>query len=212
MKIRWLSVILFASVFVTGQLYAGSVYYWTDENGVRHYSNTGIPDGVEAADVRPEEAPSPQAPETSDISDTDNEPPDTPPSEDDAEQADPDGEGETRMDDRLAARAEKEEQRLESEIKKIKDLSIGKSFTQGMKDARIRPLQEQLALLQADPQRYFRMKRQGAFTSTYPDGSAEANPASSDPLAGNLSGAPATSSAGGSSGDDNRDDAETPSP
>ena len=212
MKIRWLSVILFASVFVTGQLYAGSVYYWTDENGVRHYSNTGIPDGVEAADVRPEEAPSPQAPETSDISDTDNEPPDTPPSEDDAEQADPDGEGETRMDDRLAARAEKEEQRLESEIKKIKDLSIGKSFTQGMKDARIRPLQEQLALLQADPQRYFRMKRQGAFTSTYPDGSAEANPASSDPLAGNLSGAPATSSAGGSSSDDNRDDAETPSP
>jgi hypothetical protein len=204
MKIRWLIVILFASVFVTGQLYAGSVYYWTDENGVRHYSNTGIPDGVEAADVRPEEAPSPQAPETSDISDTDSEPPDTTPSEDDAEQADPDGEGETRMDDRMAARAEKEKQRLESEIKKIKGLSIGKSFTQGMKDARIRPLQEQLALLQADPQRYFRMKRQGAFQSS---GSSP-----SDPLAGNLSGAPATSSAGGSSGDDNRDDAETPSP
>jgi hypothetical protein len=212
MKIRWIIAILFASVFVTGLLYAGSVYFWTDENGVRHYSNTGIPNDVEAADVRPEEVPAPQASESSDISDVDREPPDTPPSEGDTEQTDPDAEGEKGMNDRLAARAEKEKQRLESEIKKIKGLSIGKSFTQGMKDARIRPLEEQLALLQADPERYFRMKRQGAFTSTYPDGSAEATTASSDPLSGNLSSEPITSSAGGSSGDDNRDDAETPSP
>jgi hypothetical protein len=108
------------------------------------------------------------------------------------------------MNDRLAARAEKEKQRLESEIKKIKGLSIGKSFTQGMKDARIRPLQEQLALLQADPERYFRMKRQGAFQSS--------SPSSSDPLADRLSSAPVTSSTGDSSGDADQDEAETPSP
>jgi len=204
MKIRWFIAILFVSVFITGLLYAGSVYYWTDDNGVRHYSNTGIPNDVEAADVRPEEVPAPQASESSDISDTDREPPDTPSLEDETEQTDPDGEGEKRMNDRLAARAEKEKQRLESEIKKIKGLSIGKSFTQGMKDARIRPLQEQLALLQADPERYFRMKRQGAFQSS--------SPSSSDPLADRLSSAPVASSTGGSSGDDNRDDAETPSP
>ena len=77
MKIRWIIAILFASVFVTGLLYAGSVYYWTDDNGVRHYSNTGIPNDVEAADVRPEEVPAPQASESSDIPDTDREPPDT---------------------------------------------------------------------------------------------------------------------------------------
>jgi hypothetical protein len=204
MKIRWFIAILFASLFVTGLLYAGSVYFWTDDNGVRHYSNTGIPNDVEAADVRPEEVPAPQASESSDISDVDREPPDTPPSEGDTEQTDPDAEGEKRMNDRLAARAEKEKQRLESEIKKIKGLSIGKSFTQGMKDARIRPLEEQLALLQADPERYFRMKRQGAFQSS--------SPSSSDPLADRLSSAPVASSTGGSSGDDNRDDAETPSP
>jgi hypothetical protein len=204
MKIRWFIAILFVSVFVTGLLYAGSVYYWTDDNGVRHYSNTGIPNDVEAADVRPEEVPAPQASESSDIPDTDREPPDTLPSEGDTEQTDPDAEGEKRMNDRLAARAEKEKQRLESEIKKIKGLSIGKSFTQGMKDARIRPLQEQLALLQADPERYFRMKRQGAFQSS--------SPSSSDPLADRLSSAPVASSTGGSSGDANQDDAETPSP
>jgi len=204
MKIRWLIATLFASVFVTGLLYAGSVYFWTDDNGVRHYSNTGVPNDVEAADVRPEEFPAPQASESSDISDTDTEPPDTPPSEGEAEQNNPDAEGEKRLDDRLAARADKEQQRLESEIKKIKGLSVGKSFTQGMKDARIRPLQEQLALLQADPERYFRMKRQGAFQSS--------TSSPSDPLAGTLSGAPATSSAGGSSNDENKDGTETPSP
>jgi hypothetical protein len=195
---------LFASVFITGLLYAGSVYFWTDENGVRHYSNTGIPNDVEAADVRQEEVPPPQASESSDTADTDREPPDTTPPEGDAEQTDPDAEGEKKMDDRLAARAEKEQQRLESEIKKIKGLAIGKSFTQGMKDARIRPLQEQLALLLADPERYFRMKRQGAFQSS--------TSSPSDPLAGTLSGAPGTSSAGGSSNDENKDSTETPSP
>jgi len=204
MKIRWLVAILFASVFISGLLYAGSVYYWTDENGVRHYSNTGIPNDVEAADVRPEEFPAPQASESSDISDTDSGPSEATPSEGDTEQTDPDAEGEKRMNDRLAARAEKEKQRLESEIKKIKGLSIGKSFTQGMKDARIRPLQEQLALLQADPERYFRMKRQGAFQSS--------TSSPSDPLAGNLTGAPATSSTGGSSNDENKDGTETTSP
>ncbi|MEE4113207.1 MAG: DUF4124 domain-containing protein [Desulfobacteraceae bacterium] len=204
MKIRWLVAMLFASVFITGLLYAGSVYFWTDENGVRHYSNTGIPNDVEATDVRPEEVPPPQASESSDTSDTDREPPDTTPPEGDAEQTDPDAEGEKKMDDRLAARAEKEQQRLESEIKKIKGLAIGKSFTQGMKDARIRPLQEQLALLLADPERYFRMKRQGAFQSS--------TSSPSDPLAGTLSGAPGTSSAGGSSNDENKDSTETPSP
>ena len=60
MKIRWVIAILLISVFVAGPLYAGSVYFWTDENGVRHYSNTGIPNDVEAADVRPEEVPAPQ--------------------------------------------------------------------------------------------------------------------------------------------------------
>ena len=155
-------------------------------------------------DERPEEVPVPQASESSDIPDTDREPPDTPPAEGDTDQTGPDAEGEKRMNDRLAAMAEKEKVRLESEIKKIKGLSIGKSFTQGMKDARIRPLQEQLALLQADPERYFRMKRQGAFQSS--------SPSSSDPLADRLSSAPVASSTGGSSGDANQDDAETPSP
>ena len=66
-------------------------------------------------------------------------------------------------DERMAARIENERQELLSEIKQIEDLAIGVSFTPGMKAARIAPLKERLALLDADPERYFRMKRQGAF-------------------------------------------------
>jgi hypothetical protein len=88
------------------------------------------------------------------------------------------------MDPQLAARVEKERQRLEAEIKRIKGLSIGKSFTPGMKDAMIKPLEEQLALLKADPERYFRMKREGAFSSG--SGSGIASPGTSGPLGGTL--------------------------
>lgn len=205
MKIRWVLALLLVSLTFAGPLYAGSVYSWTDEDGVRHYSNTGIPDEVVEADVQPEENAPPQAVEASEETDVDANEGASPegPSEDDTAEVTPDADGKKPFDDRLAAQAEKERQRLESEIKRIKGLSIGKSFTQGMKDARIRPLQEQLSLLSADPKRYFRMKREGAFESSYPDGSAENAPSSANPLSGRLSSEPATSSAGGSS--DNAD-------
>lgn len=204
MKIKWIFAILLLFMVLAGPLYAGSVYFWTDENGVRHYSNTGLPDEVVDADVRPEENTPSQAAEASDEPDVDvieDEPPAGPQEGETAESA-PDADGKKPFSDRLAAQAESERQRLEAEIKRIKGLAIGKSFTQGMKDAQIRPLQEQLSLLSADPKRYFRMKREGAFNSSSPGGSAENAPSPSTPPSGNLSSEPATSSAGGSSGND----------
>ena len=204
MKIKRVFAILLMSMVLAGPLYAGSVYFWTDENGVRHYSNTGLPDEVVDADVRPEESAPSQPAETSDEPDVDakeGEPP-TGPQEGETAEAAPDAGGAKPFDDRLAAQAEKERQRLEAEMKRIKGLSIGKSFTQGMKDAQIRPLQEQLSLLSADPKRYFRMKREGAFKSSSDSDSGGNSPSTSDPLSGNLSSEPGTSSSGGSSGND----------
>lgn len=202
MRITRVFAILLMSLALAGPLYAGSVYFWTDENGVRHYSNTGLPDEVVEADVRPEESSPSQAVGASDEADVDaNEgAPPSDPSEDETAEVGPDGGREKSLDDRLAAKAEKEQRRLEAEIKRIKGLSIGKSFTQGMKDAQIRPLQEQLSLLSADPKRYFRMKREGAFQSSSSAGSGSTNPPADEPLEGRLSSAPASSSAGGSSG------------
>ena len=32
-----------AILLMTGMSHAETVYFWTDENGVRHFSNTGAP-------------------------------------------------------------------------------------------------------------------------------------------------------------------------
>jgi len=176
------------AMMFAGPLMADSVYTWIDENGVRHYSNTGIPSGVQEATERPEEFSSPPPAATNDTDEpkTDNDrPPESPPGEDAGEGA-PGPEDKGEMDPALAAKVEKERERLEAEIKRIKGLSIGVSFTQGMKDAQIRPLEEQLALLNADPKRYFRMKREGAFDRASGSGSGAAAPAASGPISDSL--------------------------
>jgi hypothetical protein len=202
-------------VVLAGSLYAQSVYRWTDENGVVHYSNTGIPDEVVEADVRPEESsPAPAAEAGDESAGTDQDPRVGPEGSDTDEP--PPGKGKP-TEDRLAAKAERERKWLQSEIKRVNGLSIGKSFTPGMKDAQLRPLQERLALLSADPERYFRMKRQGAFDTSSPSSTFsdvdKATP--SNPLGGKLSGDPASSSAGGSTAPDDtskkEDSGEKPS-
>lgn len=184
MKLRWTGTVLLAFLVLAGSLFAGTVYFWTDEDGVRHYSNTGLPGDVQEAQERPEEI-SPQVVRSPDDADTDAELDEglTDPQEGVPGQEAPVVEEGQRQDQRLAARIEKERRRLEAEIKRIQGLSIGKSFTPGMKEAQIRPLLEQLALLDADPERYFRMKRQGAFgNASGPDsGGATASPSDALP-------------------------------
>jgi len=199
MRITWVFAILLTALALAGPLYAGSVYHWTDENGVRHYSNTGHPEEVVEADVRPEEtSPAPAADASGDTEGSENEPP-VGPGGTDLEESSPSRE--EQFDNRLAAKAAREREWLQSEIKRVNGLSIGKSFTPGMKDAQLRPLQEQLSLLSADPERYFRMKRQGAFKTTPSTFSEPDNPSLANPLGGRLSSAPGTSSGGSSAND-----------
>lgn len=203
MKTTWFCIIASLSLFIAGQLYAGSVYFWTDENGVRHFSNTGVPEDVQEADVRPEESSPPQSSESIGESgpDTDRKKPPAAPQEEEAGQTAPGSGGGEQIDERLAAKAEKERQRLEAEIKRIEGRSMSKTYTQGMKDAQLAPLKEQLALLNADPERYFRMKRQGAFQSSSRSGSGTGTTPSVDPLVGRLSSQSGRSSASGGQGD-----------
>ena len=213
MKTNWVGASLILVMMLAGPLLADSVYFWIDENGVRHYSNTGIPSGVQEADERPEEFSASPPPATNDAaeSEADSEaPPESAPGEDPEGRA-PIPDDEDQMDPRLEAKVEKERARLEAEIKRIKGLSIGKSFTQGMKDAQIRPLEEQLALLNADPKRYFRMKREGAFDSASGGGSGGAAPAASGPLADSLESFDSASGSGQSGRDETARPQEEPS-
>jgi hypothetical protein len=148
-------------------VWAGTVYEWTDENGVRHFSNTGAPAEVEAIATTTEETVPPEADEKAAqstqqeqdeiLSDAPAPGSPTPSVREQAEQL---------QQERLARQVEEERRRLEAEIAQIEQLSVGVSFTPGMKAARKEPLQEQLALLNSNPEQYFRMKREGAFAQT----------------------------------------------
>ncbi|MBL0715966.1 MAG: DUF4124 domain-containing protein [Desulfosarcina sp.] len=167
MKSASLWLVGLALLLIAVMVHAGTVYYWTDENGVRHFSNTGIPDDVKEAGTKPEEISDPDA-ETQAEQNARSE-------QDEVLSGAPSQEKPTptfseRVDqikeDRLAKQAEQERNRLQDQIQLVENLSIGVSFTEGMKAARLQPLQEQLALLNSDPARYFRMKQEGAFKST----------------------------------------------
>lgn len=177
MNPKWIGCVALLSLIWAGASFAGSVYFWTDEDGVRHYSNTGLPSDVQEAEVRPEEI-SPEVSTSPPEAGVDNElEPAFPVDQVGApgEEA-PETEGGQEASGRMAAKIEKERQRLKAEIEMIEGLGIGKSFTPGMKKARIRPLQEQLALLNADPDRYFRMKREGAFGGSQEENYVEPPP------------------------------------
>ncbi len=146
---------------------AGTVYYWTDEKGVRHFSNTGPPQDAQDVGTQAETVSAPAAAA---------EPEEAPPAANEQDQAPPtpqqNQEGatptvrdqfEAARQKRLARQAEDERRRLQAEIRQVEQRSLSRTFTEGMRAARVAPLREQLALLDADPDQYFRMKQEGAF-------------------------------------------------
>jgi hypothetical protein len=155
------------ALLIGSTVYAGTVYEWTDENGVRHFSNTGAPAEVEAIATTAEETAAPEVEEKAAqeaqqeqdeiLSDAPAQGTPTPSVREQAEQL---------QQERLSRQVEQERKRLEAEIAQIDNLSVGVSFTPGMKAARMEPLKEQLDLLNSNPEQYFRMKREGAFTQS----------------------------------------------
>jgi hypothetical protein len=158
-----------AVLLITSLVQAGTVYQWTDENGVRHFSNTGAPTDAAGVNATAEQTspqnvdpPTESAVQTEqDAVDPDQEPPlsndptkGTPTVQERAEQLER---------ERLARQAEEERRILEAEIVQVEQRGLSRTFTEGMRAARLEPLKEQLALLDADPAQYFRMKRDGAF-------------------------------------------------
>lgn len=154
---------------IVGLVQAGTVYQWTDENGVRHFSNTGAPTDAAEVGTAAEKITVPEVEEQtekgveqeqeqeellSNAPDAEKPTAATPTVRDRAEQMER---------ERIARQADDERRRLQAEIQQVEQRSLSSSFTEGMRAARLGPLKEQLALLEADPVQYFRMKREGAF-------------------------------------------------
>lgn len=138
---------------------AGKIYYWTDENGVRHFSNQERPEGVEDVGKKPE-LTRPAQPEPAQEQDPVKT---VEPGQDKVQSSQPTVEEQRRQakQERLEEKTEKERIRLQTEIDRIDRLMVGVSFTRGMIDNMRRPYQDQLDLLNEDPEKYFEMKARG---------------------------------------------------
>ncbi len=158
----WLSALIV--LFAAGMLHAQNVYEWTDENGVRHFSNTGAPTDVDEVGTTTEQItpPAVEEQEAQEAAEQQNEVlsnapqpgSSTPTVRERAEEA---------QREQVSRQAEAERERLQSEISLIEQRGLSRTFTEGMRANQLQPLKEQLALLNADPDQYFRMKQDGAF-------------------------------------------------
>jgi hypothetical protein len=171
----FLLVLAAAAIFGTSWAAAADLYYWTDENGVRHYSNTGLPDNARHVGTIPEGA-SPPATVDSGRDHLDD-------ALDSYQSGGADATRDAREAERREQRSERrdreiasERQRLQDEIRAVDNLSIGKSFTLGMKEHRAGLLKRQLALLNSDPARYFDLKRKGELDAFAASGAGETRP------------------------------------
>lgn len=160
---------------------ASTIYQWVDENGVRHFSNTGIPEEVQDVETAPEEqttAPQPPAPGES--------PPPVAPAEGGqplqpapVETIEPSEQTqrarERRYEDARETWSERiynERDQLESQIEAIENRALSRFFTEGMRDAQLKPIKERLDSLNQDPEAYFGQKAPKPQDFGLPEGNA----------------------------------------
>ena len=152
---RWSWIVIMILAFAVGAG-AGAVYSWTDENGVRVFSDTPPADGAKdlvqtdkivtdetenqkskAAYNRMVEQAKRQAMETNEAA---------------QEQKDRTAaRRKAQENDAITEKRNAEMQRLRAEIAKIRARGLGPNFTQGMKDNMIKQIKEQMAALSNTP-------------------------------------------------------------
>jgi len=158
--ILWLSGL--ALLFVP-DLNAGSIYTWTDENGVKRYSNAAP--GEDAKDVEIiKEIPHTQA--DKEKSGQNAEKLEKVLEELEAENKAAKIEREQKNEkigeekkkaalDKLNKKVLLEKERLQNEIKRIEQLAIGGPYSLAMKKTKIKEYQDKLDLLERSPKEYF---------------------------------------------------------
>ena len=155
-----LSILLL--LFIT-DLNADKIYSWTDENGVRQYSNTAP--GNDAKDVEIiKEIPHTQDDEKKSGQDAneldrvlDELEAENRAAEIEREEKDKKIEAEKKKaaQDKLNKKIQTEKERLQSEIRRIEQRGFGRAFTPGMKKLKIKEYQKKLDLLERSPEEYF---------------------------------------------------------
>lgn len=157
---RWSWTIIVICLIFAGGVGADSVYSWTDENGVRVFSDTppdaSVKDLTETEKIETDEAKEQQSKENYNrmVKQANQQ------SEEEFEavqekNARIKAEQQENKDHALKQKIDAEMQRLEAEIVKIQSRGLGPNFTQGMKDNLTNQVQEKMAELSASPEAYF---------------------------------------------------------
>jgi len=143
--------------------YAGTIYSWTDKNGVKKFSNTSPEGDVEHFEVI-EEMPLLQTGNTN--SEVGEEEPADVTQEPEIEnstsvfstiemQFRPQETENNNIDEEFTIKIQTEKKRLQEEIDRIDKLAVGKNFSLPRKNSLIKDLQDKLELLEKSPEKYF---------------------------------------------------------
>jgi len=148
--------------FLSFQAHAGKIYSWTDENGVKQYSNTRPGEGAGDIDVMDE---TPGDPRHSDKNrerqklinnlKSHNEAADEERKAEEEERDAKKAEEKEQARKEIAPKVEAEKNRLLEEIKMYENRAVGPTFSLALKNSLIKKLKDKLALLEASPEKYF---------------------------------------------------------
>ena len=155
-----LTLLVFALFLMIATGFAGTIYTWTDADGVRRYSNTEPPEGVDGVEIIDEIQ--------GDYSDDDSARSEYDRMVEKASQEADEHFAEQEKEKARAAEAEKqrrqaaqedriaaERQKLQAEIDAIDARGLGPTFSAGQKAAMIKAIQEKIDRLESDPDGYF---------------------------------------------------------
>jgi hypothetical protein len=157
-----LLIIIFGSLSNSNS-YAGTIYSWTDKNGVKKFSNTSPEGDVEHFEVI-EEMPLLQTGNTNSeageegLGDVTQEPEienRTNVLNTIEKQIQPQETENNNIDEQLNIKIQEEKRRLQEEIDRIDKLAVGKNFSLPRKNSMIKDLQDKLELLEKSPEKYF---------------------------------------------------------
>ena len=163
MKYLPILVISILVLLLITDLNADKIYSWTDENGVRQYSNTAP--GKDAEDVQiikeiphtqdDEKKSGPDANELDRV--LDELEADKRAAEIERKEKDKKIEAEKNKaaQNKLNKKIQTEKERLQNEIRRIEQLALGGTFSLAMKKSKIKEYQEKIDLLERSPEEYF---------------------------------------------------------
>jgi chromosome segregation ATPase len=144
-------------------LNADKIYSWTDENGVRQYSNTAPGNDAKNVEII-KEIPHTQDDEKKSGQDVneldrvmDELEAENRAAEIEREEKDKKIEAEKNKaaQDKLNQKIQIEKERLQNEIRRIEQLALGGTFSLAMKKSKIKEYQEKIDLLERSPEEYF---------------------------------------------------------